>query len=64
MGGQMSKMNILKLCVVVVWSLLGVLVLLGIIPPFSEKFVTFLVCVMFADNIVKAKWINIDKEKT
>ena len=55
----MSKISILKFCIMGVWLVIGVLTLFDVLGPFSEKTITFVVCLLFIDNIAR----SINKEK-
>jgi len=52
--------RVISICAICTWLIVGVLVVFEIMNPFSEKLMTALMCIVFADNI--AKWINKEKK--
>lgn len=55
----MSVSKVVGVIILCAWLVVGVLVLFEVMSPFSEKVMTALMCVVFAENI--AKWCNKEK---
>jgi hypothetical protein len=49
----MNIISVLKWLVMGSWLLFGLLALFKIMPAFSENIVTFLLCLLFIENIAK-----------
>lgn len=55
----MSVSKVIRVTIMCALLIVGVLVLFEVMNPFSEKVMTTLMCIVFAENI--AKWFNKEK---